>query len=190
MAKTIGERIRELRNERGMTQKEVGERAGIAEPTIRRYELGKLNPKFETVQKIAKALEVPTSCVYGMNVQNDVDKQNSVEKMLSAAVLPNGDVDIEKFTESLVKDKATVLASELVQMRLATDALYESSMQSWTDEGLLTTLGAAFRTLNRIGKIEALNRVDELTKIPRYQRPAEPTQNSAGNTDDKEPDKK
>ena len=32
MAKTIGERIRELRNERGLTQKELGERAGIAEP--------------------------------------------------------------------------------------------------------------------------------------------------------------
>ena len=51
MAKTIGEQIRELRKERGLTQKELGERSGIAEPTIRRYELGKLNPKFETVQK-------------------------------------------------------------------------------------------------------------------------------------------
>ena len=64
MAKTIGERIRELRNERGLTQKELGERAGIAEPTIRRYELGKLNPKFETVQKIASGLNVTASCVY------------------------------------------------------------------------------------------------------------------------------
>lgn len=190
MAKTIGERIRELRNDRGMTQKELGERAGIAEPTIRRYELGKLNPKFETVQKIAKALEVPTSCVYGMSIQNDEDKQNTVEKMLSDAVLPDGDVDIEKFTESVVKDKATILASELVQMRLATGRLYESSMQSWTDEGILTALGAAFKTLNRIGKIEALNRVDELAKIPDYQRPAEPAVDAPGGADGKEPDKK
>ena len=54
MEQTIGAKIRELRKARGLTQKELGERAGIAEPTIRRYELGKLNPKFETVQKQPK----------------------------------------------------------------------------------------------------------------------------------------
>ena len=55
---TVGERIRQNRLNKKMTQKELGEKAGIAEPTIRRYELGKLNPKFETLQKIADALDV------------------------------------------------------------------------------------------------------------------------------------
>ena len=55
---TIGERIKAARKMRGMTQAELGELAGIAEPTIRRYELGKLNPKFETLAKIAEALKV------------------------------------------------------------------------------------------------------------------------------------
>ena len=54
----VGERIRQNRLNKKMTQKELGEKAGIAEPTIRRYELGKLNPKFETLQKIASALEI------------------------------------------------------------------------------------------------------------------------------------
>lgn len=55
---TIGERIREVRKSKNLTQKQLGELSGIAEPTIRRYELGKLNPKRETIAKIAKALEV------------------------------------------------------------------------------------------------------------------------------------
>lgn len=55
---TIGERIKAARKNAGMTQKQLGELAGIAEPTIRRYELGKLNPKFETLAKIAEALKV------------------------------------------------------------------------------------------------------------------------------------
>jgi len=42
----------------GLTQKQLGDKAGIAEPTIRRYELGKLNPKLSTLQKIANALGV------------------------------------------------------------------------------------------------------------------------------------
>ena len=50
MEQTIGAKIREFRKARGMTQKELGEKSGIAEPTIRRYELGKLNPKFEMYQ--------------------------------------------------------------------------------------------------------------------------------------------
>ena len=53
---TIGDRIREARKAKGFTQKQLGEACGIAEPTIRRYELGMLNPKFETLQKIARPL--------------------------------------------------------------------------------------------------------------------------------------
>ena len=55
---TVGELIKKKRLEQGLTQKQLGERAKIAEPTIRRYELGKLNPKYETIQKIAAALGV------------------------------------------------------------------------------------------------------------------------------------
>lgn len=57
----VGEKIRETRKAKGLTQKELGELCGIAEPTIRRYETGKLNPKFETIEKIANALGVTWS---------------------------------------------------------------------------------------------------------------------------------
>lgn len=55
---TVGEKIREKRLEKGLTQKALGELAGIAEPTIRRYETGKLNPKMETIKKIADGLKI------------------------------------------------------------------------------------------------------------------------------------
>lgn len=55
---TIGERIKSIRLENGMTQKELGEKCGIADSAIRRYELGGANPKTETLQKIATALNV------------------------------------------------------------------------------------------------------------------------------------
>lgn len=53
---TTGEKIRAARKKAGLTQKQLGELCGIAEPTIRRYELGKLKPKLETLLKIAKPL--------------------------------------------------------------------------------------------------------------------------------------
>lgn len=56
-----GTLIKKFRIEKKLTQKQLGELCvpPIAETTIRRYELGKLNPKIETIQKISDALEVP-----------------------------------------------------------------------------------------------------------------------------------
>lgn len=55
---TKGELIRELRKYRGLTQKELGNLCKIAESTIRSYELGRLNPKYETLVKITDGLDI------------------------------------------------------------------------------------------------------------------------------------
>lgn len=55
---TVGEKIKAIRIDKGYTQKKLGELTGIAESTIRRYELGKLNPKKETIERIANGLGV------------------------------------------------------------------------------------------------------------------------------------
>lgn len=47
-----------------------------------------------------------------------------------------------------------------------------------------------FRTLNDNGQTVAVERVQELAQIPAYQRPAEPTQDAPGGTDDKDPAEK
>ena len=56
---TVGENIKRLRKERGLTQKQLGEMCGIAESNIRKYESDKQNAKIETIEKIAQALGVP-----------------------------------------------------------------------------------------------------------------------------------
>ena len=61
MNMTIGENIRRIRIEKGMTQKQVAEACGTVDAAIRTYELGKANPKPVTVAKIAKALGVSTA---------------------------------------------------------------------------------------------------------------------------------
>lgn len=55
---TTGERIREIRKSMGLTQKQLGNKVGIAEQTIGQYERGTLNPKIETLVRIAAALDV------------------------------------------------------------------------------------------------------------------------------------
>lgn len=55
---TIGEKIRTFRKQKGWTQKKLGEKCGINEANIRKYELGTQNPKKETLKRIAEALNV------------------------------------------------------------------------------------------------------------------------------------
>jgi len=63
MSMSTGDKIKKIRKTKGITQKKLGELAGIAEPTIRKYENGQLNPKKETLQKIASALDISFECL-------------------------------------------------------------------------------------------------------------------------------
>lgn len=53
---TKGERIKQCRLERGMTQKDLAEKMGISPIGISQYETGKRVPKGETIARIADAL--------------------------------------------------------------------------------------------------------------------------------------
>lgn len=112
---TVGEKIRAARKAKQLTQKQLGELCDpvIAEPTIRRYELGKLNPKFETLSKIAKALQVPVTDFLFESI-NDVS------------------------------------------------ALYDLSYEAQIQRHL--------KLLNAKGVRTAAERIEELTKIPEYQK--------------------
>lgn len=56
-----GDMIRKYHTEKGLTQKKLGELCGIADSNIRKYESGNQNPKIETLQKIADALDIPVN---------------------------------------------------------------------------------------------------------------------------------
>ena len=65
----VGENIRKFRKEKGLTQKRLGQLCGIDEANIRKYELGKANPKIETVSKISSALGVTTYEILGITTE-------------------------------------------------------------------------------------------------------------------------
>ena len=56
---SVGTRIMQIRSQKGMSQRVVGERAGIAGSYLSRIENRHIEPGPKTLQKIAQALEVP-----------------------------------------------------------------------------------------------------------------------------------
>lgn len=55
---TVGENIRRIRQERNLTQRQLGKMVGASEAYIRAYESGRRNPKPASLEKIAEALSV------------------------------------------------------------------------------------------------------------------------------------
>lgn len=62
---TIGENIRRIRKERGLTLKQLGEAVGVSEAYIRAYESGRRNPKQQSLEAIATALCVNVEALTG-----------------------------------------------------------------------------------------------------------------------------
>lgn len=75
----IGENIKRIRKEKGLTQKALGELCGINEANIRKYENNKQNPKLETARKIATALGVDVWELIEFNIM-DADHRNLFEE--------------------------------------------------------------------------------------------------------------
>jgi XRE family transcriptional regulator, regulator of sulfur utilization len=59
MPGAIARKLRSLREERGLTQKEAAKLANVSQLTLIRLESGKRDPYMPTVTKLAKAYGVP-----------------------------------------------------------------------------------------------------------------------------------
>ena len=77
---TVGENIRRIRKERGMTLKQLGDAVGVSEAYIRAYEAGRRNPKQQSLEALAKALGVEVEALSG-KFYNDMAAMQSLFKI-------------------------------------------------------------------------------------------------------------
>ena len=75
---SIGTRIRELRNQKRLTQAELGTMVGLTYVQIGRYEVGKAEPASNMLSKLAKALD--TTADY---LVNDGENDQAVADQLT-----------------------------------------------------------------------------------------------------------
>lgn len=172
---TIGNRIQESRKKKGMTQKELADKIGCAEITIRQYESGKRQPRLNQISQIADALNVSEYfLIYGKDniklrkiLAELTDQYNSLLEKKNNTDSPKEEYylncklsDIQQSFQRLWKN----IEPEPVLLTNINDNL---QTRDTNESDLLTH----FRQLNKSGQIEASKRVQELTEIPRYTEP-------------------
>lgn len=68
---TTGELIREARKKKGLTQRELGELLGMSDVGVAQWEKGLRNPRLETRQRIAKALDIDVTALMSDSERED-----------------------------------------------------------------------------------------------------------------------
>lgn len=64
-SKELGEKMREFRKRRGLTQEQLAERTGVTFQQIQQYENGRTRLNTDKLQIIANALEIPVAAFFG-----------------------------------------------------------------------------------------------------------------------------
>lgn len=74
IAKRLGDRVRDLRKEAGITQRELAERTGILRPNIARLERGEHLPLLETLLRVGVALGKQPSAIFSVLDERALEK--------------------------------------------------------------------------------------------------------------------
>lgn len=137
---SVGENIKRIRKEKGLTQKQLGEMCGLADSAIRRYESDRANPKYETLKKISSALGV-----YVSDLEPDWSQ-----------------IPLDDLKKDLTYQGGGFYGKE------ATTEMHEKFIQRITCRK--TEISQKMDMLNESGQKKALDYIDDLIKIPEYKK--------------------
>lgn len=95
IAVQMGQRIRELRTDRQMSQEELAFKAGISPAHLGQIERATKNPTIDTISRIASALSVPITELFSDDTAPVTSPNATIEKI---------NIYLEKMTEDQQRD--------------------------------------------------------------------------------------
>lgn len=93
MVKDIGNRIAEIRRQRGLNQDELAELSTLSRISIARYETGKIEPGAKALGRIADALEISTDVLLGRVEETFEKAKEKIAPQTPEARIISGGVD-------------------------------------------------------------------------------------------------
>jgi transcriptional regulator with XRE-family HTH domain len=101
----IGDRLRDMREQKKLSQGDIEKRTGLLRCYISRVENGHTVPAIETLEKLARAMEIPLYQGYRDNPQRKKRKRIDRQKATYSCHLPLGGhvlriLSIDKFYKS------------------------------------------------------------------------------------------
>jgi len=105
--KEFGKRLKQLRKQKGWTQKELGNMIGVTYPQLNKYEGGTNAPPLDKLMGLASALETTTDFLIMGNISEDMPIHNLrlIKRFqeLEAFDMPDQEVVIQLIDAMIVK---------------------------------------------------------------------------------------
>ena len=70
----LGKKLKELRINKGVTQKQIAEYLGIAPNSLQQFEYDKVNPSYENLIKLCRYFNVSADYLLGLSDNPEVNK--------------------------------------------------------------------------------------------------------------------
>lgn len=98
ISKSLGKKIRQIREARGLTQSELAERCELSDNFIGLLERGENSPSIFTLEKLARALNVSPSELFALDKSSDkalVLQRDKREKAIRKLLRAKSDEDVK-----------------------------------------------------------------------------------------------
>ncbi len=79
----MGQKLKFLRKENGLTQKQIAERIGLAVSAVSSYESGARYPSYEVLVKLARIYHVSTDYLMGLTDARNLDVSGLAEEEIA-----------------------------------------------------------------------------------------------------------
>ncbi len=109
----LGDRIKKVRKEKGLTQEDVAIKIGVKRSVISKYENGMIEPSISQLKKIANALEIPWYELYSDSVQGQI---NSINDAMNKEVRSDDAQGEDRFTALFTNPVVQDLAKRVVEL--------------------------------------------------------------------------
>jgi transcriptional regulator with XRE-family HTH domain len=115
----MGDRIKELRLQYGMTQEELGAKLGIQKSAIAKYENGRVrNLKASMIKKLAEIFDVRPSYIMGWDDSSALKAQ-----LISILDLPTDDIDVTVYDIEMFRTYLIAKDSDDAVLKALTNAI-------------------------------------------------------------------
>jgi transcriptional regulator with XRE-family HTH domain len=143
----VGNRIRELRRQAQVTQKEVAARSGLTVSYLSRLENERITPSVRTLRRIAEALEVPVSMLFDRDATAS-NHEHCPVSLSGTCILEHRYSARSKAATATAQSSAEILAGEESYSQEQLEVLQQcNDLLQHSDGEVLTTLERLVRSL-------------------------------------------
>lgn len=163
---SIGEHIKMARKNKGLTQKELGNLLGISQSAVGQFENDTSNPKYETLQKIADALDVS---VYSLIDINKSQKELEILQKELRDIQDNTDMPYNTKLD-IMQSKENDIEQQHKILHIKQD-IYKQSMKKDAETSLFAKYKKVIEKvdpLNQEGQQKVIDYAADLAGNPKY----------------------